>query len=195
MQKAVLILASRSPRRRALLEQLGIPHEVRPSAVEERPEPGELPAAYAERLAREKALDVSRTSPLTALGADTIVVIDGRILEQPRDDGDAYEMLSRLSGRAHLVITGVALARGGALLSSETSVTEVHFRGLSETELRRYIASGEGRDKAGAYGAQGLGGGLIEKFDGDYGTVVGLPLALTVRMLKTHGVIDEWPLG
>lgn len=194
----MLILASRSPRRSALLHQLGVPHQIAPSGVEERRAEGEAPEDYAERLAREKALDVSRShdpeGSLAALGADTIVVVGEEILEQPRDDEDAFRMLSRLSGRAHRVITGVALARGGAVLGSLASVTEVRFRALSEGEIRRYIAAGEGRDKAGSYGVQGLGGGLVEGIHGDYGTVVGLPLALTLALLKEHGVIESWPL-
>jgi|SRR5690606_22580038 len=192
--KETLILASRSPRRSVLLKQLGIPHRIKPSSVEETRREGEPAEAYAERLAIEKALDVSRRTTHPALGADTIVVVDERILEQPRDDEEAFEMLSQLSARTHRVVTGLALALEGKLLGATVSVTEVRFRALEEGEIRRYIASGEGRDKAGSYGVQGLGGGLIERIEGEYGTVVGLPLSLTIALLREHGVLQEWPL-
>jgi septum formation protein len=189
----VLILASASPRRRALLEQLGVAHVVRPAEIDESYAEGQTPAEHATRLAREKAKRVSEDEASFVLGADTVVVIDGVLLEKPRDATDAERMIRLLSGRTHEVITCVALARGGAVLESFVSVTKVRFRPLDDETVTRYVAHGEGRDKAGAYGIQGVGGGLIQSIEGDYGTVVGLPLGPTLLMLQRHGVVGEWP--
>lgn len=189
----MLTLASASPRRRALLEQLGIAHVVRPARIDESRVSSESPREHAERLAREKALRVSESEEGFVLGADTIVVVDGVVLEKPIDTEDAVRMITLLAGRTHEVVTAVALATGGAILESFASVTRVRFRPLGEETVRRYVAQGEGRDKAGAYGIQGVGAGLVEHVDGDYGTVVGLPLAATILLLERHGVVGAWP--
>jgi septum formation protein len=189
----VLILASASPRRRALLEQLGVEHVVRPAEIDESLTEGQTPSEHAERLAREKARRVSAEEAGFVLGADTVVLVDGALLEKPRDAVDAERMIRLLSGRTHEVITCVALARGGAVLESFRSVTKVTFRPLDDETVARYVAHGEGRDKAGAYGIQGVGGGLIQSIDGDYGTVVGLPLGPTLLLLQRHGVVGAWP--
>jgi septum formation protein len=189
----VLVLASASPRRRALLEQLGVAHRVRPAEIDESRVAGETPREHAERLAREKARRVSESEPGFVLGADTVVLVDEEMLEKPVDASDSARMLTLLSGRAHEVVTCVALARAGTALESFAVVTKVRFRPLDEDTILRYVSHGEGRDKAGAYGIQGVGGGLVESIEGDYGAVVGLPLVPTLLLLQRHGVIGAWP--
>jgi septum formation protein len=179
----VLVLASGSPRRRQLLEMLGIPVEVRPSHVPEIQAPGESPQAYAERLAREKAAAVA--GPLV-LGADTTVVIEGDMLEKPVDAADALRMLRRLQGHTHQVITAVALKTADAMLSA-TDVTDVTFRPADDDFLRAYVATGEPMDKAGAYGIQGYGAALVERIDGDFFGVMGLPVRLVLDLLARAG--------
>jgi septum formation protein len=178
-----LILASGSPRRRELLAMLGIPFEVRPSDIPETPLPGELPVAYAERLAREKALSVSGA---LVLGADTTVLLDGRLLEKPADRDDALRMLRLLQGRTHEVITSVALVSAGVMRQA-TDITQVTFRAADEEYLRAYIATGEPMDKAGAYGIQGYGAALVERIEGDFFGVMGLPVRLVLRLLEQAG--------
>jgi len=180
----VLVLASKSPRRAEILRQAGIPFTVRAAEVDETPLPGEQPEAYAQRLAEVKALAVASTPAETVLGADTTVVIDGQILGKPTDADDARRMLCALSGRCHNVITGICIRRGDGLTRDWAS-TQVWFAAMTESEIDRYIASGEPQDKAGAYAIQGLASKFIERIEGCYFNVVGLPVALVYRHLRT----------
>ncbi len=196
---APLVLASASPRRREILETLGLAFEVAPSDAPEVRAEGEAPRAYVERLSAEKAVAVARAlearepSPFV-LGADTTVVADGEVLEKPVDDADATRIIATLSGRSHRVITGVSVARApDGVLRTIASETEVTFRALTEAEIAAYVASGEGRDKAGAYGIQGLGSGLVTSLVGDYFNVVGLPASAVVRLLFEVGALERWP--
>jgi len=180
----MLVLASASPRRQELLRNAGIRFEVRPADISEDPLPGECARECAERLAREKALAISRQRPNDCvLGSDTVVVVDRKILGKPSDATDAARMLRLLSGREHQVITGVCLVAGGrwSVASESTSVT---MSEISEKEITDYIASGEPMDKAGAYGIQGIASRWIPRIEGDYSNVVGLPVALVWRMLR-----------
>ncbi len=184
----MIILASGSARRRELLERLGIAHEVVPAHVDERAEPGELPESMAVRLAIEKAKAVARSrAKEVVLAADTVVVVDGEILGKPVSASDAESMLEKLSGRDHRVITAVAVVRGDDV-KARYEVTRVWFRSLSAAMIRDYVATGEPLDKAGSYGLQGLGGLLVERIDGDYFCVIGLPLRLAVDLLEDVGV-------
>ena len=180
----MLVLASASPRRQELLRAAGIAFEVQPAHIPEDPLPEEGAKDCAERLAREKAMEVARQRPQDAvLGADTVVVIDNQILGKPTDPADAARMLRLLSGREHQVITGVCLAvKGQTSVASET--TSVTMSEISEKEIGDYVASGEPMDKAGAYAIQGMASRWIPRIEGDYGNVVGLPVALVCRMLK-----------
>ena len=187
----MLILASASPRRQELLRNAGIPFVVQPADIDETPLAVESPRDCAERLAREKALKVSRERPQDyVLGADTIVVIDETILGKPRDAADAARMLRLLSGRTHEVITGVCLVdpvAGDAEQASEA--TRVKMRKISDDEIRDYVATGEPMDKAGAYAIQGIASRWIPRIEGDYSNVVGLPVAMVYCMLKKRGAI------
>ncbi len=187
----MLILASASPRRQQLLRNAAIPFEVQPADIDETPLAGESPRDCAERLAREKAITVSRKRPKAyILGADTIVVIGETILGKPRDAADAARMLRLLSGRTHEVITGVCLVdpvAGDAEQASET--TRVTVREIPDDEIRDYVATGEPMDKAGAYAIQGIASRWIPSIEGDYSNVVGLPVALVWSMLKKRGAI------
>ena len=188
MSDVKVILASASPRRRQLLELIGIQHEVRPSNIDESIKGKETPHKHAERLAREKASAVAKSEPeAVTIAADTIVVIDRKILGKPSNPVDAGSMLSLLNGRNHTVITAVAVARGTKLKSG---VEEVHvkFRKMSEDEIDAYIATGEPMDKAGAYGIQGFGATIVERIEGDYFAVMGLPLVRLTRLLAELGV-------
>ncbi len=178
-----LILASASPRRRQLLEMLGIPVVVRPSHIPEERAGHESPRAYVERLAREKATSVPGA---LVLGADTTVALGEEILEKPRDAEDAVRMLRLLQGRSHDVVTGVALASNGTVRQA-TDVTRVTFRPADDATLRAYVATGEPMDKAGAYGIQGYGAALVERVEGDFFGVMGLPLRLVLRLLEDAG--------
>lgn len=184
----MIVLASSSPRRRQLLEMLGIAHEVVPAEVPEVREPGELPETMAVRLARAKAVAVARSRPgVPVLGADTVVVVDEEVLGKPVDDRDAARMLGTLSGRAHRVITAVALADGNGTVHERCDITRVWFRGLSPELIDAYVATGEPLDKAGSYGVQGYGAVLVERVDGDFFGVMGLPLRLVVELLEAAG--------
>ena len=178
-----LVLASASPRRQQLLEMLHLPILVSPAHVQEIPLPREAPLAYSRRLARDKARAVPGR---LVLGADTIVVLDGRILEKPTDDDDALRMLLELQGRTHTVVTSICLLADGKELeaSDETAVT---FRSADAEWLRRYVATGEPHDKAGGYGIQGWGAALVERIEGDYFSVMGLPVRLVLRLLEEAG--------
>jgi septum formation protein len=188
-----IILASQSPRRRELLSLIGIPHEVRPADVDETHRPGEPPAVYCERLAREKAIALAGTADGDAIviGSDTIVVVDGEVLGKPRDRSDARRMLRALSGRSHVVMTGVAVARRGQVESGVEEV-DVTFRPLGDDEIAAYVLTGEPMDKAGAYGIQGFGATIVSRIEGDYFAVMGLALVRLVGLLGRVGVRYEF---
>ncbi|MFL5565714.1 MAG: Maf family protein [Gemmatimonadaceae bacterium] len=188
MSSCRVVLASGSPRRRQLLDLIGITHEVRPSNIDETARPREAPRRHAERLAREKATAVARRDPdLITIGADTVVVINRKVLGKPVDDADAARMLAMLSGREHTVITAVAVSRGKKLRSAIEEV-RVKFRRLRDAEIDAYIATREPMDKAGAYGIQGYGATIVERIEGDYFAVMGLPLVRLINLLHDVGV-------
>ncbi len=176
-----LVLASASPRRRKLLENAGLEFSVRPADVDESRRPAESPLGYVERLAETKARAVWRAGELT-LGADTTVVASGEILGKPADESEARTMLARLSGRAHEVVTGYC-AFDGERAATGVETTKVFFRALSESEIAAYAASGEPLDKAGAYGIQGLASKFVERVEGCYFNVVGLPVARVFSLI------------
>lgn len=184
------ILASGSPRRREILAGLGLAFEVRAADDEPTPDPGEDPVAYALRAARAKttAVAAKAASADWVLGADTVVAIDGAILGKPADDADAARMLGALAGRTHEVTTAFCIFQGGRERAAETVTTEVVFAPLSAARIRRYVATGEGRDKAGAYAIQGTGMGLVQSIAGSYSNVVGLPAAELLQALERLGV-------
>ncbi len=183
MTSEILTLASASPRRRQLLEMLGIPVRVVPSHIPEVRRPVETPVDYVERLAREKALSVPGS---LVLGADTTVVVRDEVLEKPVDAADALRMLKKLQGRTHQVVTSVALV-ADETVHQATDVTNVVFRRLGEEFLEAYVATGEPMDKAGAYGIQGFGAALVERIDGDFFGVMGLPLRLVLQLMEQAG--------
>lgn len=193
MSPFVVYLASQSPRRRELLAQIGIAHRVVVVDIDESLRRGELPADYVQRLAREKAaagwqhVIEGGLERAAVIGADTAVVIDGDILGKPADEAAAMAMLQRLSGRCHEVLTGVAVQADNSV-SVAMSCTRVWFRALERTEIQAYWASGEPCDKAGAYGIQGFAAKFIERIDGSYSGVVGLPLYETAQLLKKIGI-------
>jgi septum formation protein len=178
-----LTLASSSPRRRQLLEMLGLPVRVVAPNIPEVRRPVETPVDYVERLAREKALSVRGR---LVLGADTTVVVRDEILEKPADAADALRMLGKLQGRTHQVVTSVALV-AGERIHQATDVTNVTFRRLEDEFLQAYIRTGEPMDKAGAYGIQGYGAALVERIEGDFFGVMGLPLRLVLGLLEEAG--------
>ena len=183
-----VILASASPRRRDLLDLIGIAHEVRPADIDETALPAEAPIPHAERLARAKAHALAKGHPdIVVIAADTIVVVDGDILGKPRDEAHAAEMLRRLAGREHTVYTAIAVARDSQTESAVEAV-RVTFRALSDDEIAAYIATREPMDKAGAYGIQGYGATIVERVDGDYFSVMGLGLRRLVELLGRVGV-------
>jgi septum formation protein len=186
---AHLILASASPRRRELLDQLGIRYEVLPADIHEVPEPGETPEAYVRRVAADKSLEVQRLSGnrQPVLAADTEVVLDGEILGKPRDFEHAREMLARLSGREHRVLSAVSL-RLGENHWEALSLSTVAFRDILPSEIEAYWATGEPQGKAGAYAVQGLGAVFIRQLSGSYSGVMGLPLFETAELLKRVGL-------
>ena len=181
-----VILASASPRRRDLLTLIGIEHEVWPANIDETHPPGEPAPDHAERLAREKASAID-VKDAVVIGSDTIVVVDGYILGKPRDRQEATAMLRRLSGRTHIVMTGVAVKWENRLASGLEKV-DVAFRTITDDEIARYIDTGEPMDKAGAYGIQGYGATIVERVDGDYFAVMGLALNRLVRLLRELGL-------
>ncbi len=193
MSPARIYLASQSPRRRALLDQLGVPHRVVVPEVNERALPREAPEDYVRRLARLKAeVGAMRVleaglPPLPVLAADTAVVLGRRILGKPENDGEAAAMLARLSGRRHRVLTAVAVVFQGKL-SLALSDTLVVFRRLEPEEIEAYVATGEPRDKAGAYGIQGRAAAFVRRIEGSHSGVVGLPLFETARLLRKVGI-------
>ncbi|HEX9893622.1 MAG TPA: Maf family protein [Gemmatimonadales bacterium] len=185
-----IVLASQSPRRRQLLEMLGLTVIVSPTQVQEVRLPRETPSAYAGRLARDKARAVPGA---LVLGADTIVVIDGEVLEKPVDADDALRMLRRLQGRRHEVITSVCLLADGDSYEAQDA-TVVQFLPADDATLRAYIATGEPLDKAGAYGIQGYGAALVERVEGDFFGVMGLPLRLVLELLARAGKPYRFPV-
>lgn len=185
-----ILLASGSPRRRALLAALGWRFEWTAPRVDESPLPGEAPEALCERLARLKAEAPEVGEGVLVLAADTIVVVDGRVLGKPADLGESRNMLARLQGRRHEVLTGVALRWSGRTASA-VERTEVCFRPLTPGEVAAYAATGEGMDKAGSYAIQGRGALLVSGIDGDYFNVVGLPLCRLGMLLESVGLSLE----
>lgn len=195
MGKDFVYLASASPRRRALLEQIGVPFEVRVPEVDESRAAEEAPSDYVRRIAEAKAVAVWTALPDGArrpvVAADTAVVLGARVLGKPSSLDDALEMLAALSGRTHRVLTAVAV-RGGAGAESLVSTSEVRFRATTEAERRVYCATGEPFDKAGGYGIQGLGAVFVEHLSGSYSGVMGLPLFETAQLLERAGVAGWW---
>jgi septum formation protein len=198
-----LLLGSSSPRRKALLETLGIPLVVIAVDADERRREGERPDAYLERVTFDKleraCADTRAASVSAVLVADTVVLIDDEILGKPTDTGDAMAMLTRLSGRAHEVRTRFQLGRPGVrapvvtTLHAETVSTRVHFRTLEKDEIARYVATGEGLDKAGSYAVQGIGSFAVQRIEGSYANVVGLPVCEVVVALKRAGLLAAFP--
>ncbi|MGV8734187.1 MAG: Maf family protein [Pseudomonas asiatica] len=184
-----LYLASGSPRRRELLAQIGVPFSVVSAPIDETPLPNESAPAYVERLARAKAAAglACLEGPAVVLGADTAVVLDGRILGKPENREDALAMLADLSGREHQVLTAVALS-DGQRVHSLCVTSKVRFRAISAEEAQRYWASGEPADKAGGYAIQGLGAVFVTGLSGSYSAVVGLPLSETAELLGQFGI-------
>ncbi len=185
-----MILASASPRRKEMLQQIGLVFRTSPADVDESVLPGEQPAAYAVRVALDKArVAAERAGEGIVIAADTIVVLGGRILGKPADDSDAVRMLSLLSGKQHEVVTGLAVIDAASKrTAAKTASTSVWFRNLAEEEIRAYVATREPLDKAGAYGIQEKGALLIEKIEGCYFNVVGLPLSLLGEILREFGI-------
>ncbi|MDQ2844149.1 MAG: Maf family protein [Acidobacteriota bacterium] len=182
----MLILASASPRRHELLLAAGIPHVVRPTAVPEIRRPGESPPDFVRRLAHEKARAATASPGDIVLGADTVVCLDGEVFGKPENDEDIGRMLRLLSGRQHLVLTGICLIGNGSCVV-DLSTTEVSFAQLTEQEVSEYTQSGEPAGKAGAYAIQGLASKFVISLQGSYQNVVGLPVSLVYRHLKA------WP--
>lgn len=182
-----LVLASASPRRRDILRQLGLEVEVRPADVDERLLPGEDPGEHVRRLAREKAARVLESEPdALVIAGDTVVVRDGEVLGKPADPDEAVAMLVLLSGKTHEVLSGLAVAGGDHAVDAVTR-TSVRFRTFDRDTARGYVATGEPMDKAGAYGIQGLGAALVESVDGDYYSIVGLPVIALLRLFEQMG--------
>lgn len=195
-----IYLASQSPRRRELLAQIGVRFDLllfrtgsrRDPETSEEPLPGEMPDSYALRVAAAKArhgirlLQERRLPARPVLAADTTLDVDGEIVGKPQDDADAAAILARLSGRSHRVLTAIAVA-DAARLETKLSVSTVRFRRLSPEEIRRYVASGEPRDKAGAYGIQGRAAMFVEEICGSHSGIVGLPLCETALLLREFG--------
>lgn len=183
-----VVLASASPRRRELLTLVGIEHVVVPSHLDETMHPGEQPGPHARRLAVEKATAVAASHrDAVVIGADTVVVLDGGVLGKPPTPEVAREMMHALSGRTHTVITAVAVSYGGRTSEGAEEVA-VTFRKLSDDEIDAYVATREGMDKAGAYGIQGFGATIVERIDGDFFAVMGLPLVRLIVLLREVGL-------
>jgi septum formation protein len=191
-----VILASASPRRRELLERIGLALEVLPAGIDESAQAGEAAGDYARRIAAAKCDFVAdgaaagRTLPV--LGADTTVVVDGDILGKPADDGDGRAMLARLAGRRHEVLTAYTI-RFGARRLDRTVTTVVAVRALQPAEIEAYVASGEGRDKAGGYAVQGIAAAFVTELRGSLTNVIGLPLAEVLADLQALGALADYP--
>ena len=182
-----LVLASRSPRRAELLKHAGFDFEVRASGIDETLRPGEDPEAHVKRLAWEKAQAARGSPDEMILAADTVVLIDREVLGKPVNAADAERMLNLLSGRKHLVLTAVCL-KCNAQVKQEVAATQVWFAALTPDEIQSYVATGEPMDKAGAYAIQGLASRFVERIDGSYSNVVGLPVAVVYRLLGRANV-------
>jgi septum formation protein len=183
----MIVLASGSPRRHQLLKQVGITHVCDPPEIDERYEPAELPELHAARLARAKAQVVARRRPgQLVLAADTVVVLDDQVLGKPVSPADAERMLGKLANRNHRVVTAVALARDDEVWE-RCDITRVWVRPLSPELIAAYVATGEPLDKAGAYGVQGYGAVLVDRIEGDFFGVMGLPLRLVIELLAAAG--------
>ncbi|MDO4177789.1 MAG: Maf family protein [Phascolarctobacterium sp.] len=185
-----VVLASASPRRLELLKQIGIEPIVKPSSFEEKSGASKDAQEIVRMNALGKCMDIAKNFPtnLAIIGADTIVVTQGSILGKPKNEQEAVAMLENLSGKAHQVMTGVAIFYQGRVVS-EVCVTDVIFRSLTSEEISNYVKTGEPLDKAGAYGIQGKGAILVEKIDGDYNNVVGLPLTKVYSILTRLGAV------
>lgn len=202
MSDKPIYLASRSPRRRELLRQIGVSFEIiplreaprHPADVDETPRTGETPDAYVLRVAREKAraaANIARARRLATrpvLAADTTVVCDDAILGKPENAAAAARMLESLAGREHRVLTAIAVASGDDIVT-RVSASRVWFRALAPAEIRRYVATGESTDKAGAYAVQGRAAAFITRIEGSYSGIMGLPLAETADLLRSHGIV------
>jgi len=195
-----LLLGSGSPRRREILQGLGLPVRIRPVSVDEAPAPAEPPEQYLERVVQAKLTALGASGLIQPAGAmlvaDTIVLCDGRILGKPRDAAQACAMLSELSGRSHIVSTRFAIASPedpGRCLHAQAVHTEVWFRRLSEEHVARYVATGEIWDKAGSYAIQGIGGFAVTRITGSYSNVVGLPACEVVAALEATGLLRAFP--
>ncbi|MBO5378201.1 MAG: septum formation inhibitor Maf [Ruminiclostridium sp.] len=185
----MLILASKSPRRKELLSFITNDFEIIPAVGEENADPALSPDMFVQELAKQKALEIAASRPDDiVIGSDTVVAAKGEILGKPADADDAYRMLAMLSGTSHSVFTGVAVVKNGEI-HSFTEETKVKFFSLSEKEIRDYIATGEPFDKAGAYGIQEIGALLVEGIDGDYYNVMGLPVGRLYRLMKSLSII------
>ena len=182
-----VILASQSPRRRELLGKTGLSFTVRVADIDETMNPAAAPFDEVARLSREKALAIPREPEDVVIAADTIVVCNGQTLGKPVDEADAFRMISMLSGRDHQVMTGLTVLKGDKAVT-HTEVTDIHFRPLSEAEIRAYIATGEPMDKAGAYGIQGGAALFVTGLKGDYFNVVGLPVCRLAMILRSFGL-------
>ena len=182
-----VILASQSPRRRELLGLTGLDFTVRAADIDETMSPGKAPFDEVARVSRLKALAVAREPDDVVIAADTIVVCGGEVLGKPRDEEDAFRILSLLSGRHHEVMTGMTVLRGNEVIT-HTEVTKIHFRALSPAEIRAYIATGEPMDKAGAYGIQGGAALFADQMEGDYYNVMGLPVCRLAMILRSLGL-------
>lgn len=188
---AHIVLASASPRRRELLEQIGVQYTCEPQDIDESILPNEQANVYVVRLASEKALSGAKTTQLPVLGSDTCVVLNGAILSKPSSEADAFEMLQKLSGTTHEVMTGVALCthKGDSQNIDACCVTtKVTFVTLTDQQIKDYIATGEPMDKAGSYGIQGKAAVFVDGIIGSYSNVVGLPLKETAQLLQQHQV-------
>ena len=186
-----LILASSSPRRRELLEQIGVLFDVKVADVDETPLADESPEEYVQRLALAKARKIAQGLTQPCLGSDTSVVLNGKIFGKPQSDGDAREMLQALSGQSHQVMSAVAMVQhtqDGERSDVRLVSTKVTFKKLSNDQIDKYIATGEPADKAGAYGIQGKGALLVEGIEGSYSNVVGLPLTETATLLEQYDI-------
>lgn len=179
----MIILASQSPRRKELMGKLNIPFVIRVADIDEAMDPGKLPADEVARVSGLKAEAVPHDPDDVVIAADTIVVCDGKVLGKPKDTEDAIAMLQMLSGRDHQVMTGMTLLRGARRIT-HTEITDVHFRPLSQEDIDGYIASGEHKDKAGAYGIQGGAAVFVDRISGDYFNVVGLPVCRLQLLLR-----------
>lgn len=184
------VLASASPRREALLSQLGLRFTIDAPDIDETPRNAESAEAYVERVARTKASTVAARQQLPVLAADTAVVVDGEVLGKPDNEQHAHAMLKRLSGREHRVLTAVAI--DGAVKSAALVETVVSFRALSPAEISWYVSTGEGKDKAGGYASQARAGAFIASMRGSPTNVIGLPLAETLALLQTAGIGMPW---